>query len=144
MPQNNLLLLFFRELFLRFRKKSPKFFQYFQWTFGILTALTGLPAFLTDILHVTLSPALLTFENRFIGALSTGVLFMSLLTSQSTINSISPQGVANKQTDPKLLPFTAAVELKDAEKEGKPTEIDPNQNSGRKPPDPPLIYPHRP
>lgn len=126
MAQNNLFLAFLQELFSRFAKKSPKFFQIFQWISGTLAALTGLPAFLTDTLHVTLPPVLLTFENKLIGAISVGALFMSLLPSQSTINSISPQGPVNKQTDPAKLPFTAAVELKTAEKEGKPKEVDPN------------------
>ncbi len=125
MNNSNLFLAFLQELFKRFATKSPKFFQIFQWISGAATAITGLPAFLTQ-LGVTLPPAVLAVENKFIAAVSLGALFMSMLTTQSTINSISPQGVANKQTNPEKLPFTAAVEVKTAVKENKPTEIDPN------------------
>lgn len=126
MSTDNLFFKFLIEIFTRFRKKSPKFFQIWQWILGVVTALTGLPAFLTD-LGVKLPPAALTFENKALGMLTTGMMIMSLMTSQSSITSIVPDGPANKQTDPKLLPFTAAVEVKAAEKEGKPLETNPNK-----------------
>lgn len=127
MTTDNLFFKFLLEIFTRFRKKSPKFFQIWQWVLGVVTALTGLPAFLEQW-GIKLPPAAVIFENKALGLLTTGMLFMSLLTSQSGITSISESGPVNKQTDPKLLPFTAAVELKTAEKEGKPLETNPNKS----------------
>jgi hypothetical protein len=126
MTTDNLFFKFLLELFTRFRKTSPKFFQIWSWVLGLATALTGLPAFLTSR-GITLPTAMTAFENKYIGMLTTGALFMSLLTSQSAATSISTAGPVNKQTDPKLLPFTAAVEVKAAEKQGKPIETNPNK-----------------
>lgn len=126
--QSNPFVLWLRENLQRLFKKSPTFFKWWQWITGFITALTGLPALITA-LGVTLPPAATVLENKAVALITMGMFFMSLFPTQPTINSISPQGVPNMQVNPKVMPFTLKADLKQAVKEGKPTEIDPNQKS---------------
>lgn len=126
--QTNPFVLWLRESLQRLFKKSPKFFQVWQWVTGFVTALTGLPALITAI-GITLPPAALAFENKIVAYIAMGMFFMSLFPTQNAINSISPQGVPNQQLNPKVMPFTLKADLKQAAKEGKPTEIDPAQKN---------------
>lgn len=128
MQANNLFLAFLIEIVNRLKTKKPKLFVYLQYIVMGLGAITGIPSFLSQF-SIVLPPAATLFENKFVAWASIGFLIASQLTTQSTINSISPQGPVNKQTDPKKLPFTALEEFKVAIKEGKPTEIDPAQKN---------------
>jgi hypothetical protein len=124
MQPTNLFFSFLVELVKRLKTSKPKFFVYLQYFTMGLGAITGIPSFLLQF-GITLPPAVSVLENKYVAWASVGFLIASQLTTQSTINSISPQGPVNKQTNPKNLPFTAAVEVKEAVKEGKPTEIAP-------------------
>lgn len=126
--QNNPFVLWLRESLQRLFKKSPRFFQVWQWVTGFVTALTGLPELITAI-GVKLPAAALAFENKAVALISMGMFFMSLFPTQPTLNSISPQGVPNMQLNPRTMPFTLKADLKQAVKEGKPTEIDPAQKN---------------
>lgn len=123
--QNNLFVKWLSENLQRLFKKSPLFFKIWTGISGLAIAITGLPAFLAGV-GIHLPGPWEAVENKVVADIAIGVFIMSLFPSQSNINSISPQGVANKQTDPIRLPFTAAAEMRVAEKEGRPTEIDPN------------------
>ena len=125
MQPNNLFLSFLVELIKRLKTSKPQFFVILQYITAGLGAVTGIPAFLKQF-GIILPSAMVVLENKYVAWASIGFLIASQLTTQSTLNSISPQGVANKQTNPKALPFTAAVEVKEAAKEGKPTEIAPS------------------
>ena len=124
MQPTNLFFSFLVELIKRLKTAKPKFFIYLQDAALVLGAITGIPAFLEQY-NIVLPPAVTMFENKFVAAATVGFLIASQLTSQSTINSISPQGPVNKQTNPVALPFTAKMEEKQAIKEGKPTEVAP-------------------
>lgn len=126
--QNNPFVLWLRESLQRLFKKSPRFFQVWQWVTGFVTALTGLPELITAI-GIKLPAAALAFENKAVALISMGMFFMSLFPTQPTLNSISPQGVPNMQLNPRTMPFTLKADLKQAVKEGKPTEIDPAQKN---------------
>ena len=123
--QNNLFVKWFIEMIQRLFKKSPTFFKVWQAITGFAAAITGLPEVLTQA-GITLPPAALALENKVIAYISIGLFFSALLPTQSTIISVSPQGVPNQQISPSALPFTLTSDLKKAAKEGKPTEIDPN------------------
>lgn len=128
---NNLFIQWLVENFKRLTAKSPLFFKIWTGLAGVLMALTGLPAFINTILpmaNITFPPAWVGMENHIISWIATGVFFMSLFPAQGNLNSISPQGVVNKQVNPDKLPFTNNVEVKLATKEGKPTETDPSKN----------------
>lgn len=109
--QNNVFLSWLQEMFLRFSTKSPKFFVIWQWISGVITAISGLPAFLTQ-LGVVLPPSLMIFENKVVGAAAAAVLFMSLMPAQGTITKTDTNGAPLKTTDPEKLPFTNASEKK--------------------------------
>jgi hypothetical protein len=126
--QNNSFVLWLREGMQRLFKKSPKYFRWWQRLTGFITAVTGLPALITAA-GITLPPAATVLENKIISIFAMGMFFMTLFPTQTTINSISPQGVPNQQLNPKVMPFTLKADLKQAVKEGKPTEIDPNQKN---------------
>lgn len=113
--QNNLFLKFLLENFTRWRKKSPLFFRIWQALLSIVVALTGLPEFLSQIgFHVW--DAWMALHSTFISGLSTGALYMTFLSSASDPVSVTTDGEVNKQTDAKLLPFTAAADQRAAMK----------------------------
>lgn len=114
-PTNNLFAAFLRELFQRFFTKSPKFFKIFQLISGACTAVTGLPAFL-QMFGINLPPELMVLQNKAVAYAAMGVLFTSLMTTQSAPAATKEDGSILKQTDEKKLPFTAANEVKMADK----------------------------
>lgn len=116
-----MLLAFLKELFQRFATKSPKFFKVWQWVFGTLTAVTGIPELLNSF-NITLPSALSIFENKAVAFASAGAFFMSLLTTQSKPIGVTEVGDIVKKTNEDKLPFTAQSEIKTAEKLGV-TEI---------------------
>lgn len=115
MNTNNPLWQFLQELFQRFSTKSPTFFKIFQLISSILVAITGLPSFIQS-LGLTLPPALMVLENKAVAFAAMGVLFTSLLTSQSKVVDKTNDGVPIKETNQEKLPFTAGREMKAAEK----------------------------
>lgn len=122
MNQNNLFIQFIIELFQRVATKSPKFFQIWQWISGLLAAITGLPEVIKYVsakAGIDLPAVFTTFENKYIGLVSTGAFIMAFLTTASKPAVVTTTGVL-KQTDEKVLPFTATQELKSAVKAGTP------------------------
>lgn len=114
MQNNNLLLAFLVELMNRLRTKKPKFFSYIQYGTGVMAAITGLPDLLVKW-GITLPPALMIFENKFIAACSVGAFIASQLTSTSPVAAVTKDGAVLKQTDADKLPFTAKSEVKKAQ-----------------------------
>lgn len=132
-PQNNLFVAFLKELFQRFSTKSPKFFRIFQLLSGVCTALTGLPEFL-QMMGINLPPELTVLQNKAVAYASMGVLFTSLMTTQSKPMGTKEDGSILKQTDENKLPFTAANEVKIAEKmkDDKPIVIEEKKDDSPK------------
>lgn len=112
--QNANVLTFIQEMFQRLFTKSPTFFKVWTFISGALVLITGLPAFI-DLLHINgfqipdLWNAAVT---KAVGFASSGVLLMSLLTTQSKPSGATENGEIIKSTDQKKLPFTAAKEQK--------------------------------
>lgn len=111
---NNLFLSFLVELFNRFATKKPKLFVYLQWVMLGLGAVTGLPAFLQK-LGITLSPALTVFENKFVAAAAAGFVLCTQLVTKSPTVGVTADGTPIAPTDAAKLPFTAKVEIKEAQ-----------------------------
>lgn len=111
-------LTFLQELFQRLATKSPKFFKIWTWISGALVLITGIPDFISMLPVGIVIPDLfnegITIAVRYAG---TGILLMSLLTTQSKPGAITDGGVVIKSTDAAKLPFTAAAEQKVAEKQ---------------------------
>ena len=114
-PTNNLFAAFLKEMLQRFFTKSPKFFKIFQLLSGACTAVTGLPEFL-QMFKINLPPALTVLENKAVAYAAMGVFFTALMTSQSKPAATKDDGGILKQTDETKLPFTAATEVKMADK----------------------------
>jgi hypothetical protein len=112
-PQNQMLS-YLVELISRLRTKKPKFFVYLQYVTAAASAVTGLPALLVQW-GVTLPPATLILENKFVAACSVGVFIASQLTSSSPTETVTADGAVLKQTNAKELPFTAQNEIKSAQ-----------------------------
>lgn len=109
MNTNNPLFQFLQELFLRFSAKSPTFFKIWQLISSILVAVTGLPDFL-QMFGITLPAPWNALESKAVAFAAAGVLFMSLLTTQSKVTSKTEDGALLKKTDETKLPFTASQE----------------------------------
>lgn len=124
-PTNNLFIAFLKELFLRFSTKSPKFFKIFQLISGVCAAVTGIPEVLTSF-GVHLSPELMSLQNKAVAYASMGVLFTSLMTTQSKPAATQEDGTILKKTDENKLPFTAANEVNIAAKmeDSKPVVVE--------------------
>lgn len=126
-PQTTLIA-FLQEIFQRFRTKSPKFFQIWQWISGALVMITTLPSLLSEIesFGIVLPEVFhghVAIAVRYAGI---GVLLMSMLTTQSKPTAITEDGTILKKTDDAKLPFTAGAEQKNAVKEiqaGNVTEV---------------------
>lgn len=115
--QNPNVLQFLQEFLQRLFTKSPKFFKVWTWISGALVLITGIPAFITMLpVGITIPDIFnqgVTTAVRYAG---TGVLLMSLLTTQSKPVGVTETGAVIKSTDGKQLPFTAAAEQKSADK----------------------------
>lgn len=96
--KQNPLLAFFVELFQRFGQKSPTFFKVFGWISAIVTALTGIPDFLS-MFSITLPAPWNALSSKTAAIASLVAFFISNLTvTQATSVAANP--------DNKLLPFT--------------------------------------
>lgn len=109
--QNNPLVAFLAEMFMRFSAKSPKFFVIWQWASGLVAAVAGLPSLIQG-LGITLPPAATVLENKTVGLCATVALFMSLMPAQGKTVNTDASGTPLKQTNAAKLPFTAQSEAK--------------------------------
>lgn len=121
MNQPPLLILWFVELIKRFGTKSPFFFKALSWFSGLLAALATLPQALAwlNVVHISI-PFLDTHAGEIVRYSSLGILFASLLTSQSKPTGIDQEGNIIKTTDTQKLPFTATSEQKIVDKDSIP------------------------
>lgn len=109
----NPLLSFLQEIFTRLKSKSPKFFVIWQWIFGAVTAITGLPGFL-HMFNIQLPEVFGPVITQVV-AYATGLLwFMSKMPVETTTIAVTSDGAVLKKTDEKKLPFTSRVEKKNA------------------------------
>lgn len=108
---NNVLINFLKENLNRLFTKKPRFFIWWQWLTGGLSAVTGLPSLLTTM-GVSLSPHLAVLENKFVAACAIGFFLASQLTSASPVVAVTKDGTVLKATDADKLPFTSEVEVK--------------------------------
>lgn len=111
---NNVLINFLKENLTRLFTKKPRFFIWWQWLTGAMTAVTGLPGVL-QMMNVTLPPSLSVLENKAVAFCAAGFFLASQLTSASPIATVTADGAVLKQTDASALPFTAQVEVKKAQ-----------------------------
>jgi hypothetical protein len=111
---NNVLIAFLKENLNRLFTKKPRFFIWWQWLTGALSAVTGLPGVLESI-NVTLPETLAHYENKIVAACAAGFFLASQLTSASPVATVTKDGAILKQTDASALPFTAQVEVKKAQ-----------------------------
>lgn len=114
------ILTFLKESLQRLFAKSPKFFKVWQIVSGILVLITGIPELINSLpFHVTIPDLWNARVTEAVAWASRAALFMSLLTTQSTPIGVTDEGKGNvlKATDSDKLPFTAAVEKKEAAKE---------------------------
>lgn len=114
MQNQNQFLAFTVEIFNRIATKKPKLFVYLQYIVLALGAVTGLPAFLTQ-LGVTLTPSLTIFENKFVAAAASGFWLASQLVTKPAVVGVTKDGAVITQTDPVRLPFSSEVEVKKAQ-----------------------------
>lgn len=101
----------------RLGQKSPKFFVVLQWIFGLITALTGLPAiisYVAGLLGYTLPAAFTTPEGKIIALCGAIVTFVTALPVQNAAVAKDQTGQTLKQTNAKTEPFTAKAEQKEA------------------------------
>lgn len=99
MKTTNPLLAFLIELFQRFGQKSPVFFKVFGWISGIVTALTGIPGFLSMFSIILPAPwDALSNKTAAIAGL-VAFFFSNLTVTQATSVAVNPST--------NLLPFTA-------------------------------------
>ena len=112
---NNVLIAFLKENLNRLFTKKPRFFIWWQWLTGALSAVTGLPYVVS--LFGTLPPPLLALENKIVAACATGFFLASQLTSASPVATVTKDGAVLKQTDADKLPFTAQVEVTKAQQD---------------------------
>lgn len=108
---NNALFLFLKELVMRFSTKSPVFFKVFQVISGVFVLIVAVPEFLT-MFNIQLPQVFNDGLQKVITGLSTGILFVSAMTSQSTPAGVDINGNVLKKTNDVKLPFTDAKEKK--------------------------------
>lgn len=111
---NNVLIAFLKENLNRLFTKKPRFFIWWQWLTGALSAVTGLPGLLA-MLNVNLPAHFAALENKFVAACAAGFFLASQLASASPVVAVTKDGAVLKKTDPQALPFTAQVEVKKAQ-----------------------------
>lgn len=111
MNNQNALLLFLKELILRFSTKSPLFFKILGGISMGLVLITGVPEFLQAI-GVDLPTLWNEKLNSAIAWASRIGFIFSMLTTQSTATAVDVNGNVLKVTNEKKLPFTAAKEHK--------------------------------
>lgn len=107
--QSNPLILFLQEIFKRMAAKSPRFFIIWQWIFGAVTAVSGIPTFLVGV-GVHLTGLLANLQNQTLAICAAIGLIMSMMPTQGTTVAVDQTGAAVKQTDQDKLPFTAKTE----------------------------------
>ncbi len=109
----NPLLSFLQEIFTRLKSKSPKFFVIWQWIFGALTAITGIPSFL-QMYNIHVPEVFGPYMTRLVAFASAVVWFMSKMPVQSSTVAVTSDGAVLNKTDAKKLPFTSQAEKKKA------------------------------
>jgi hypothetical protein len=119
---------FLQELFMRFKTKSPKFFQIIQWISASLVMITTLPTLLDEIeaFGITFPDIVYSHVTIAVRYASIGIFLISMLTTQSKPAGVTEDGTVLKKTDETKLPFTAGDEIKKAEKaanEGTVTQL---------------------
>lgn len=122
MKKPNIVLAFIQENLQRLFTKSPTFFKVWTFISGALVLITGLPAFI-DMLNINgfhIPDLWNEAVTKSVGYASSGILLMSLLTTQSPPAGTTTTGEVIKSTDQKKLPFTAAKEQKIADKKDLP------------------------
>lgn len=122
MNTNNGLILFLQENLQRLFTKSPLFFKIWTYISLLLVLVTGIPELVNAISGVIVIPDLWNEHITLIVSwASRGILFMTLLTTQSKTVAQTVNGVALKETDAKSLPFTAKNETKIVNEQSVPT-----------------------
>jgi hypothetical protein len=107
----NPLLSFLQEIFTRLKSKSPKFFVVWQWIFGTLTAIVGLPEFL-QMFSIHLPQVFTPYLAHAITGASGLLFFMSKMPVETKTLAITSDGAVIKKTDENKLPFTSQAEKK--------------------------------
>lgn len=113
----NLLLKWLQENFTRLSTKSPLFFKIWMGVSGALVLITWLPDLLL-IAKIDIGPVFSEHMNIAVKWASTGIFWMSLLSTQSQPVAVSNSGDLLEKKDEKKLPFTTKVEENKAGKEG--------------------------
>lgn len=124
MNQPPLLILWFVELIKRLGSKIPGFFKGLAWFSGLLTAVTTLPDALNwlQIVHIQI-PFLNAHVTEIVRYCSIGILFTSLLPTQSKPVGVNQEGQVIKSTDVQKLPFTAKSEQNIVDKTSAPSVV---------------------
>lgn len=116
---SNTFVAFLIEIVMRMGKKSPKLFVYIQWASGLITAITGIPAFLEGI-GVSVTGVFADVENKTIAIASLVGFFISLLPVKGDTAVVNQSGEPLKTIDQAKLPFTAKAENKEAAQANHP------------------------
>lgn len=108
---------FITEIFTRLKSKSPKFFQIWQWIFGAIIAITGIPEFL-KMINVSVSEPFSGPINRIVAICSAIVfIFAKLPVKSDPVTVTSDNKLLTKVPEDKL-PFTEGQEKKKAIENG--------------------------
>lgn len=109
----NPLLSFLQEIFTRLKAKSPKFFVVWQWIFGVVTAVTGIPGFLA-MFHVILPSLFSVYVDQAVSIAGSVLFFMSKMPVAPPVVTLTTDNHVITRTDNNKLPFTAQTEKKQA------------------------------
>lgn len=110
---------FLKELVVRLKTRSPKFFRILQLIFGAAAVITGIPSILVAC-HINLTGiwAALAIKDAAFGTFSaflTSLLPVQSTTVASVVNGsvipVTPGEIPLKQTDSVKMPFTAKAEI---------------------------------
>lgn len=114
----NPLLSFLQEIFTRLKAKSPKFFVVWQWIFGVITAITGIPGFLA-MFHVNIPHLFATYIDQAVSIATSALWLMSKMPVAPPVVAVTTDGHVINRTDNAKLPFTSEVEKKQAYTNGQ-------------------------
>lgn len=114
----NPLLSFLQEIFTRLKAKSPKFFVVWQWIFGVVTAITGIPGFLA-MFHVNIPHLFATYVDQMVSIATSALWFMSKMPVAPPVVAVTSDSHVITRTDNAKLPFTSEVEKKAAYANGQ-------------------------
>jgi len=117
MNTQNRLLAFLVEIVKRLKSKSPRFFLILQYISAGVTAVTGLPEFLT-MFSISLPSPLNLLANRTVAICGVVSLVFAKLPIENPTIAVTADGAVVKKTDENKLPFTAQSETKAAQDKG--------------------------